>query len=422
MALGWVFGAMVLLWVLIYLIPDLLFHHFQWGAFSGSRETSQVALTFDDGPGDDTPALLDVLKAENVRATFFIIVERALKNPAIVRRMIDEGHEVGLHMTRHVSAYALSPWGSFREIQRALNHMASITGVRPTLFRPPWGHVNLGTWLAVRHFGLVPVFWNIAPDDWRDDRPSDVIARYVVDLAQPGTVVVLHDAGGARQRTVQALPHMAAGLRALGLKPTIVSEISEDSSILRRVWTWWEIRFTRGWKIQSVPNSSGGEPYLRMGRIAYRGAPVRLANGQTLRRGDPMGEIHFGNPALAQVSGRATSALRVLHGVMTALADLNQWLKGHPEYADIGAIGGVTLLDAARAIERLGFVHVPVRGWTKWSMWIYLSILMAVYHRDGWRTLRRFRRLRPVLLIMDMQTLTSRYGQPRVPPGTSKKS
>lgn len=422
MALGWVFGAVVLLWVLIYLIPDLLFHHFQWGAFSGSRETSQVALTFDDGPGDDTPALLDVLRAENVRATFFIIVERARQNPAIVRRMMDEGHEVGLHMNRHVSAYALSPWGSFREIQRGLNHTASITGVRPKLFRPPWGHVNLGTWLAVRHFGLVPVFWNIAPDDWRDNRTSDVIARYVVDLAQPGTVVVLHDAGGARQRTVQALPHMVAGLRALGLNPTIVSEISEDSSILRRVWTWWEIRFTRGWKIQSVPNSSGGEPYLRMGRIAYRGAPVLLANGQTLRRGDPMGEIHFGNPALAQVSGRATSALRVLHGVMTGLADLNQWLKGHPEYADISAIGGVTLLDAARAIERLGFVHVPVRGWTKWSMWIYLSILMAVYHRDGWRTLRRFRRLRPVLLIMDMQTLTTRYGQPRVPPGTSKKS
>lgn len=416
MALWWIVGLATLVWVLAYGVPDIFFHHLQWGGFSGSRDQSQVALTFDDGPGPDTPAVLDALKRAGVRATFFLVAEQAANDPTTVRRMVEDGHEVGLHMSRHVSAFLLTPWRSYYEVGRGLGQIAAITGQQPRWFRPPWGHMNLGTWMASRRWGLTPVFWNIAPDDWRDDRTSDAIMRYVVDLALPGTVVVLHDAGGARQRTVAALPEMVAGLREMGLEPVTMSQIGADPSFLRRAWTWWEIRFARGGKIQNVPNRAGGTPFLRIGRIRYRGRPARLGNGYVLIRGDSMGEIHFGNPALSQISGRPASGLRALHSMMAALSDLTLWLKAHHEFDGIRAIGGVTLLDAARAVEKLGFTHVPVRGWKKWSMRLYLTVLMAVYHRDGWRTLRRVRRLRPAMLVMDMNTLHERYDQPPEPP------
>ncbi len=401
------------LWLVLYLIPDLLFHHLQLGSFAGSREQARVALTFDDGPGQDTGDVLEVLQSLGVKATFFVIAERAQAQSALIQRMVSDGHELGVHMDRHVSAFLLWPWQSYRMVRRGLDSLERLTGQRPKLFRPPWGHMNLGTWLAVRRFGLMPVYWDIAPDDWKPEHSSAYVSHYVVQMAQPGTVVVLHDAGGPRDRTVAALPTMIAGLRSLGLEPSSVGSLQRDPSLLRRVWTWWEIRFTRGWDIETIPNSLGGEPYLRIGHIRYRGRPVDLGGGVVLTRGDAMGEIHFGNPALSQLSGQAVSGLRALHGILAAMGDLARWMEVNPGYQDVRAVGGVTLLDAARAIEKLGFRREPVHGWTKWSMWIYLVFLMAIYHRDGWKTLRRFRHLKPVMVLIERQEFVERYSRPR---------
>lgn len=413
MWVGTIIAIIVGVWLLAYLIPDLLFHHLQMRAFAGARTDTHVGITFDDGPGPDTTDILDVLDRAGVHATFFVIAERAEAHPDVVRRMVQEGHELALHMNRHVSAFTLTPWQSYRAIRDGLDRLETLTGTRPVFFRPPWGHVNLGTWVAMRRFRLVPVFWNIAPDDWRPDRTPDWMSHYVVQLAQPGTVVVMHDAGGPRDRTVRALPTMLDGLRTMGLMPGTVGAMQRDGSFLRRVWTWWEIRFTRGWDIETIPNSDGGEPFLRVGHIRYRGQPVELEAGGMLQPGAPMGEIHFGNPALSQFSGQAASGLRVLHGVMRALGDLARWMESRPEYQDVQAVGGVTLLDAARAIEKLGFRRVPVHGWTKWSMWFYLVILMSIYHRDGWKTLKRFRDLQPVMILMDRETFIARYARDR---------
>lgn len=403
-AFGWGLVVIVGLWVLVYLLPDVIFHHLQWGAYFGSRHDPRLGLTFDDGPGLDTPDILTVLESLGVTATFFIVTARAQEYPEVVQRMVDHHMEIGLHMTEHVSAYLLWPWQSFSLVQRGLHDIESLTGRRPSFIRPPWGHVNLGTWMAIRRFKLTPVFWDIAPDDWREDHSSEFISHYVTQLAQPGAVVVLHDAGGSRQRTCAALKPMIEGVRALGLEPSAVGVIGRDASWLRRLWSWWELRFTRAWHIESIPNRAGGEPFLRIGRARYRGPRITL-DGLVVESGDAMGEIHFGNPALSQTQ----SSLRAYHGVMMALRDLADWLKAHEEYRDIRVVGGITLLDAAHAIDKLGFHHVPVRGWQKWSMWIYLTVLMAIYHRDGWRTLKRFFDLRPVLIVMSRDDLYNRY-------------
>lgn len=407
----WAIVAIVIgLWLVVYLMPDIVFHHLQWGGFQGRRSQRAVGLTFDDGPGPDTDGILETLADLNVRATFFVIAERALRRPETVLRLVAEGHEVGLHMRRHVSAFLMWPWQSYRDIVMACRDLEQLTGKRPTLFRPPWGHVNLGTRLAIRRLHLMPVFWNIAPDDWRDDRTPETIAGIVVRLSLPGTMVVLHDAGGDRTRTRKALPLMVEGLRALNLEPVPVRDLAPEPSFVRRIWTWWEIRFTRGWEIDSVPNAQGGDPILRLGKIRFRGPKPWLANASSRESGAWFGEIHFGNPALADMSGTAVAGLKALRAVMRSLSDVALMVETHPKYQNIEAVGGVTLLDAATAIQKLGFRRFPVSGWTKWSMWIYLTFLMAIYHRQGWRTLKRVRDLHPVRVVMSKDELLSRYG------------
>ena len=122
-----------------------------------------------------------------------------------------------------------------------------------------------------------------------------------------------------------------------------------------------------------------------------------------------MGEIHFGNPALSQLSSSRAGGLRAFHAVLRSLSDVAKFVQGSEKYRDIVVVGGITLLDASSAIEKLGFDRIPISGFRKWSMWVYLIILMAIYHADGWNTLKRFFRLRPVLLLMDRDTLIKRY-------------
>lgn len=401
----------VLVWVVLYGLPDLLFHHLQWGALSGARDSHRVAMTFDDGPAPITAEILDRLRQLEVRATFFVVAEAARQHPAIIRRIVAEGHQLGLHGLIHRSAYALSPWRTWREMHRGVAALAEVAGVRPTVYRPPWGHHNLFTWLAARHLGLRRVLWTVAPDDWRPGQTGESIARYVVQLALPGGVIVLHDGGGNRMPTCASLVPMVTGLRALGMELVTVDELPPDPSELRRYWTWWETRFTRSWDIDSIPARGGGEPVLRLGWIRYRGPRVQLVSGRWLEPGMEFGEIHFGNPALSQMSRNVFGGIKAFHAVLHSLGDVARYLERSPKYHDVAAIGGITLLDASRAIEKAGFVRIPVSGWQKWSMWIYLSVLMSIYHQEGWRTLRRFFRLHPVMLAMDRETL-ARYRKP----------
>lgn len=398
------------LWAVIYLLPDLWWHHLQWGAYSGSRESGAVALTFDDGPGEDTAAILDVLRETATPATFFVVVEAAERRPELVQRMLAEGHAVALHGLSHRSAYLQWPWQAWKELKGAVSRLQRLTGRRPHFYRPPWGHHNLFTGWAAARLGLTRVLWTVAPDDWRPDRSVEAIAHRVVQWALPGAVVVLHDGGGDRRRTVAALAPMIAGLRAMGLKPVTLEQLPEERSLLRRFWTWWETRFTRDWDVDSVPDPDGGQPVLRVGRIRYQGPTVRLGDGTELSAGAPFAEIHFGNPALSRFSGEPTAALRALSAVRKSLPALSRYLAAHPKYREVVAVGGITVLDAGAAIERMGFCRVPVRGCQRVWMWVYLVLLMAVYHRAGWKTVKRFFRLRPVLVVISRAELDQRYG------------
>jgi peptidoglycan/xylan/chitin deacetylase (PgdA/CDA1 family) len=397
--------------VLVYWVgPDLLGHFAQWGALAGDIKDAKLALTFDDGPGPDTAAVLDVLKEFGVRATFFVVAEEARARPEMVRRLVAEGHEVGLHGWHHRSAWITSPWGAAREILRGRALVEGITGQPVRWYRPPWGHHNLVTWVLPGLVGLKRVLWSVAPDDWRTDRSPEVIARHVVRYANPGAIVVLHDAGGDRRRTVAALPAIIQGVRALALDPVPVGELTAERSWFRRAWIWWENQFTRTAEIDTVPASDGGPPLVRLGRATYRGPVLTLDDGRVIRPGAVLAEIHFQNPTLGSQSELRTGALAAYARMLGGLSDAARVVATDPRFQEAELVGGVTVLDAATAIHRLGFERVPVGGFRMFWMRLYLILLMAIYHSEGVRVLRRMGRLKPVLIYMTRDRFLARYG------------
>ncbi|CAB1128330.1 Polysaccharide deacetylase family protein [Candidatus Hydrogenisulfobacillus filiaventi] len=397
-----------------FLAPDLLWHHAQIGALAGDPLQPRVALTFDDGPGTDTAAVLDRLKEAGVHATFFLVAEEAARRPDLARRIAAEGHDIGLHGYRHRSSYLLGPWATWQEVRRGTRALTAITGIRPRYYRPPWGHHNLITVAAARAQGLTRVMWSVAPDDWRRDRTAEGIAARVVRLALPGSIVVLHDGGGDRRQTVAALPRLIAGLRAIGIEPGPVSALTPEPSYLQRAWAWWEIRFTQRWQVDTVPTGGHGLSAIRIGRARYHGPRLELpaASGPVhLAPGAWFGEIHLGNAALARFSDDPRKAgVRALGLMLNGLKNLARYLDQNPEYTGITAVGGLTVLNAGRAVEQLGFTVRPAREWWVLPMWLYLLLLLAIYHRQGWRAFHRAGHLKPIWALMSVEELQRRYG------------
>ena len=197
---------------------------------------SQIAITFDDGPDPEwTPKILDVLKAEHAQATFFLIGLQADSFPSIASRIYHEGHEIGNHTFTHPDISNISPKLDQLEINLTEELFASRLGVHTILFRPPYSiDQEPDTTDQVRplkmaqDMGYIIVGDKIDPNDWRDNpRPtaSEIAERVISHLPPCGTdtrfcgsIVLLHDGGGNRSATVEALPKIIEGIRAKGLQ------------------------------------------------------------------------------------------------------------------------------------------------------------------------------------------------------------
>lgn len=188
----------------------------------------RIALTFDDGPDPAwTPRVLDVLSAHDVRATFFLVGERAARAQATVGAIATAGHEVASHGWSHRSLWLCGPRRTAEEIDRAGDTLTRLTGSVPRFFRPPWGMVNAAMFPILRARNLRPVFWSIQPEGLQP-APADAQVAHVVRRAHPGAIVDLHDAEGTRgapERLVAALPAMIEGLRAQGYTFATVGEL-----------------------------------------------------------------------------------------------------------------------------------------------------------------------------------------------------
>ena len=200
----------------------------------GGRRGRLVALTFDDGPGPITPALLAGLRRRRVPATFFQVADLVHAHPDLARAAQRPPFAVGSHTASHPYLSKLGPAAQRREIEGGAAAIEAAGGRYPRLFRPPYGHWNDATVRAARRNRMLMVFWSVSSRDWIHPDPR-VIARRVVSRVRPGAIVLMHDFGGVtREPTLQAVPIIVRALRRKGYRFVTVPRMLRDAPPERR--------------------------------------------------------------------------------------------------------------------------------------------------------------------------------------------
>jgi peptidoglycan/xylan/chitin deacetylase (PgdA/CDA1 family) len=194
----------------------------------GTKRKREVALTFDDGPSEYTDEILEELRKHDAPATFFVLGDAAERRPEIVRQALDEGHAVGAHSYDHPQLGQMARDLQIPQID-AVNDVLEANDLPETrLFRPPYGSFNADTVSLLGERSELMVLWSVDSGDY--ENPGwQVIADRVVEAAEPGSVVLLHDGGGDRAQTLVALPLILEGLRKAGLKPVTVPQLLADN-------------------------------------------------------------------------------------------------------------------------------------------------------------------------------------------------
>jgi peptidoglycan/xylan/chitin deacetylase (PgdA/CDA1 family) len=196
------------------------------GVNSGAATGDMVALTFDDGPGEDTWDVLALLKRYRMHATFFVIGQNIANHPGAVAAAVRDGHVVGDHSWTHASLPSLDRSGLSREILDTRAAIQDEAERAPTLMRPPFGDFTAKTNAYVRGKGMLPVLWTIDSDDWQLQDPAAIAANVLNSPSLgPGAIILLHDGSRDRQATVNALPLILDGLVERGLRSVTVPEL-----------------------------------------------------------------------------------------------------------------------------------------------------------------------------------------------------
>jgi peptidoglycan/xylan/chitin deacetylase (PgdA/CDA1 family) len=194
----------------------------------GDPSARVVALTFDDGPhAVFTPAILDILRQHGVKATFFMVGEQVERHPEIARRVVEEGHAVGNHTYTHPDLITEKPAEIGDEIVRTQEAILRATGVRCSLFRPPYGMRTPLVFRQTKRLGLQVVEWTISSQDWRSPG-TDKIVKRVLRRVRPGAILLFHDGRGDRTETVEALPTIIEALTRRGYSFATIPEMAQS--------------------------------------------------------------------------------------------------------------------------------------------------------------------------------------------------
>jgi peptidoglycan/xylan/chitin deacetylase (PgdA/CDA1 family) len=214
-----------------YLFPGLAFYSSTLRRALGVEDRTSsgrgYALTFDDGPhAQGTPAVLEILARERVRATFFLVGEQVRRNPGLAREIVDAGHVIGLHCYRHRNLLRLLPAQVREDIDRAQEAIEDVTGCSPALYRPPYGALNASALRLAQARGWRTLLWSHWGRDWEKRATPASIAARVTDGAGEGAVLLLHDADDysapdSWRRTARALPRVLDTLAERGLEPVV---------------------------------------------------------------------------------------------------------------------------------------------------------------------------------------------------------
>ena len=182
-----------------------------------------VAMTFDDGPhAANTPRLLDMLKQRNIKATFFVVGQCAAEYPAIMKRIVAEGHEVANHSWSHPQLSRMGEGSVTEQLQKTHDAIVNTTGIAPKVMRPPYGAftANQRAW-ANGKWGYKIILWDVDPLDWKV-RNAEHVKSEILHHTVAGSIILSHD---IHKSTVDAMPDTLDGLTGRGFKFVTVSEL-----------------------------------------------------------------------------------------------------------------------------------------------------------------------------------------------------
>jgi len=209
-----------------------------------------VAMTFDDGPDEElTPKLLDLLAADHIKATFFVIGEKVAQHPAIVSRAAREGHEIGNHSWSHPIFSQLPDQNVRQELQKTDDAISAATGTCPKLMRPPGGALTEEQARWIRdEFGYEIVHWSVDPRDYTHPGPA-VVCQRILERTHSGSIVLCHD---VHQGTIDGMRLAFPQLQVEGFKFVTVSKLLrlaareriEKSRARHHRHSFWLFRFT----------------------------------------------------------------------------------------------------------------------------------------------------------------------------------
>ena len=191
------------------------------------KDYKVLSISFDAAWGnEDTQQLIDILGKYNIKATFFVVGEWVDKYPESVKALHDAGHEVMSHSNDHAHFNSLSAEEITADLNTCNDKIEAVTGVRPTLFRCPYGEYDDHVINAVRSLGMEPIQWDVDSLDWKDLSAGEITQR-VTSKVQPGSIVLFHNAA---LHTPEALPAIIEALLQEGYQFVPISQLILDGN------------------------------------------------------------------------------------------------------------------------------------------------------------------------------------------------
>ncbi|MDB5085901.1 MAG: polysaccharide deacetylase [Bacilli bacterium] len=405
-------------------LPTLLARLFQWHAIRAVNHSRDIFLTFDDGPNPDyTPQILKVLREYGVKATFFLVAGRALRHPELVKRIVEDGHEIGSHGERHHALWFKGWRHTQTELSTSYQILRDLTGAERFWYRPPWGLLNWAALTSPVLRGRDVVLWSVMPSDWRKQNDAESIANFAIRKVKGGSIIVLHDsdeslgaAPGAPLASIAALPQIISSLQQQGFEFRTVSEVpvmkphlSPFKIMIQSIWMGWEHIFEWFTRIRSVSSFRWG--IFKVFITKHHGRSIACNDGTSIQSGDWVGELHLDNQIILQLlrqEGSDRVALTLSRMVRDALIEMSKAIDTTPELAKVKAFTGITLLH--RGIRGLGFeLHQLKSNWFRNFSMLYLRFLLRVFHPHGKKRVSHSRqKLVPMMLVMTRESLLNR--------------
>lgn len=207
-------------------VPFIRMQYFCTAICRGKPGQMRVALSFDDGPDPvATPALLELLRRENVPATFFLIGRNVDAHPEIAKQIADDGHLIGNHTYNHRWSSTFTMASAIaREMSTTQEAIQRATGVTPKYFRPPIGLTTPHFQTALKRVGLLLVGWDVRPMD--SVQPANVVIERVLKNVRDGSIVLLHDGNAPAEKIIEIVGTIVRELRSRGYSFARVDELN----------------------------------------------------------------------------------------------------------------------------------------------------------------------------------------------------